>query len=53
MDFGKSTSVERLKKVLSNPPLMTQPKEGEQLLIYLVGLEVAVSAFLIREEEGT
>jgi len=42
-----------LKKYLSSPPLLSIPKEGETLLVYLTVLEVAVSVILVREDEGT
>ncbi|XP_070020136.1 uncharacterized protein [Nicotiana sylvestris] len=41
-----------LKTYLSNPPLLAKLKAGEKLLIYLVVSEVAVSAVLVREEQG-
>nr|XP_016471930.1 PREDICTED: uncharacterized protein LOC107793997 [Nicotiana tabacum] len=40
-----------LKSYLSNPPLLAKPKDGERLLIYLVVLEVAISAVLVREDK--
>lgn len=41
-----------LKKYLSSPQLLSKPKEGETLLLYLVVSEFAVSAVLVREDEG-
>ncbi|XP_075101677.1 uncharacterized protein LOC142177112 [Nicotiana tabacum] len=41
-----------LKRYLPSPPLLSKPEEGEQLLIYLTVSEVAVSAVLVREDEG-
>ncbi|KAK3027189.1 hypothetical protein RJ639_042455 [Escallonia herrerae] len=45
-------SFEELKAHLSSPPLLSKPFPGEDLLIYLSVTEVAVSAVLIREEDG-
>ena len=39
-----------LKRYLSNPPLLSPSKEGENLYLYLVVSTTAVSAALIREE---
>ena len=39
-----------LKRYLSNPPLLSSSKEGENLYLYLVVSTIAVSAALIREE---
>jgi hypothetical protein len=38
---------ERLKKYLSTPPLLSSPKEGEPLYIYLAALDKAISAAII------
>jgi ribonuclease HI len=43
---------ERLKKYLSAPPLLSSPKEGEPLYIYLVASDKAVSAAIIRNDSG-
>ncbi|XP_070004118.1 uncharacterized protein [Nicotiana sylvestris] len=40
------------KTYLSNLPLLAKPKVGERLLIYLAVSEVAVSAVLVREDQG-
>ncbi|KAK3030896.1 hypothetical protein RJ639_037246 [Escallonia herrerae] len=45
-------SFEELKHYLSSPPLLTKPVTGEDLFLYLSISEVAVSTFLIWEEEG-
>ena len=45
-------ALQDLKKYLSSPPLLTKPKDGEQLFIYLAISEGAVSTTLIREEES-
>ena len=42
---------QELKRYLSNPPLLSPSKEGENLYLYLVVSAMAVSAALIREEE--
>ena len=39
-----------LKRYLSNPPLLSPSKEGENLYLYLAVSNTAVSAALIREE---
>ena len=41
---------QELKYYLSNPPLMSSSKEGEDLFLYLAVSATAVSATLIREE---
>uniref|UniRef100_A0A2N9I389 Uncharacterized protein n=1 Tax=Fagus sylvatica TaxID=28930 RepID=A0A2N9I389_FAGSY len=43
---------ERLKKYLSAPPLLSSPKEGEPLYIYLAVSDKAVSAAIIRDDSG-
>jgi len=45
-------ALKNLKAYLSNPPLLAKPKAGERLLIYLAVSEVAVSAVLVREDQG-
>ncbi|XP_070014684.1 uncharacterized protein [Nicotiana sylvestris] len=45
-------ALRNLKTYLSNLPLLAKSKVGEKLLLYLVVSEVAVSAFLVREEQG-
>ena len=44
---------EDLKKYLSSPPLLSPSKPGEELYLYLAILQAAVSAALVREEEGS
>ena len=44
------TAFQELKHYLSNPPLLSPSKEGEDLFLYLVVFVTAVSAALIREE---
>ena len=39
------------KRYLSNPPLLSPSKEGENLYLYLAILATTVSAALIREED--
>ncbi|XP_075084734.1 uncharacterized protein LOC142167992 [Nicotiana tabacum] len=41
-----------LKKYLPSPPFLSKPKEGETLLVYIAVSDVAVSAVLVREDEG-
>ena len=43
---------EELKKYLSSPLLLNPSKSGEELYLYLAILQAAVSATLIREEDG-
>ena len=43
---------EELKKYLSFPPLLSPSKPGEELYLYLVILQAAVSVALVREEDG-
>ena len=44
---------QELKRYLSNPPLLSPSKEGENLYLYLAVSATAVSAALIREEGKT
>ena len=44
------TAFQQLKRYLSNPPLLSPSKEGENLHLYLVVSATAMSAALIREE---
>ena len=46
------TAFQELKCYLSNPPLLSPPKEGEDLFLYLAISATAVSATLIREENN-
>ncbi|XP_077229974.1 uncharacterized protein LOC143862956 [Tasmannia lanceolata] len=43
---------EELKQYLSSPPLLTKPKLGEELLLYLSVSPMALAAVLIREEHN-
>ena len=40
-----------MKKYLSSPPLLSPSKPGEELYLYLVVSQAAVSATLVREED--
>ena len=42
-----------LKKFFSSPPLLNPSKPREELYLYIAVLQVAVSAALVREEEGS
>ena len=42
---------QELKRYLSNPPLLSPSKEGENLYLYLAVSATAVNAALIREED--
>ncbi|XP_057452113.1 uncharacterized protein LOC130743916 [Lotus japonicus] len=42
----------QLKETFSSPSILTSPKPGETLYLYLAVREKAVSSVLIREEEG-
>ncbi|XP_075645776.1 uncharacterized protein LOC142616909 [Castanea sativa] len=44
-------SFQELKRYLSNPPLLSPPKKGENLYLYLATSVTAISASLIREED--
>ena len=44
---------EDLKKSLSSPPLLSPSKPGEELYLYIAVSQAAISAALVREEEGT
>ena len=41
-----------LKAYLSNPPILSRPREGEELMLYLSTTQGAVSSVLVRTEEG-
>ncbi|KAK3010667.1 hypothetical protein RJ639_010839 [Escallonia herrerae] len=45
-------SFKELKTYLSFPPLLSKPLSREDLFLYLLVTEVAVSAVLVREEDG-
>ena len=45
-------SFQELKIYLGRVPFLSKPVQGEVLSLYLVVSEVAVSATLVREEEG-
>ena len=42
-----------LKKYFLSPPLLSPSKPGEELYLYIAVLQAAVSAALVREEEGS
>ena len=44
---------ENLKVYLSSPPLLSLSRPGEELYLYLAVSQVAVSAALVREEDGS
>ena len=44
---------EDLKKYLLSPPLLSSSKPGEELYLYIAVSQAAVSAALVREEEGS
>ena len=44
---------EDLKKYLSSPPLLGPSEPGEELYLYIAVSQAAVSAALVKEEEGT
>ena len=44
---------EDLKKYLSSPPLLNPSRPGEELYFYIAVSQAAVSAALVREEEGS
>ncbi|KAL5575760.1 hypothetical protein UlMin_017459 [Ulmus minor] len=45
-------ALQQLKRYLTSPPLLSKPKDGEQLSIYLAVSDTAVSSVLVREEDG-
>ena len=44
---------EDLKKYLLSPPMLSPSKPGEELYLYIAISQAAVSAALVREEEGS
>ena len=47
------TAFDNLKAYLSSPPLLNPSKPGEELYLYLAISQAAVSAALVREEDGS
>ena len=47
------TAFDNLKTYLSSPPLLSPSKPGEELFLYLAVSQAAVSAALVREEDGS
>ena len=50
MDGRVLEAFQALKDYLSKPPLLSLSVEGEDLFLYLVGSQTAVSSALIHEE---
>ena len=46
------TAFNDLKTYLSSPPLLSSSMHGEELYLYLAGSSAAVSAALVKEEDG-
>ena len=46
------TTFDNLKAYLSSPPLLSPSKPGEELYLYLTVSHAAISAALVREEDG-
>ncbi|XP_075087569.1 uncharacterized protein LOC142169585 [Nicotiana tabacum] len=44
-------SLKDLKAYLTNPPLLSKPRDGERLFVYLAVAEVDISAVLVREDK--
>ena len=42
-----------MKKYLSSPPLLSSFRRGEELYLYIAVSQAAISAALVREEEGS
>ncbi|KAL2251529.1 UNVERIFIED_CONTAM: Retrovirus-related Pol polyprotein from transposon [Sesamum indicum] len=49
-DKSSQEAFEALKRYLSSPPLLTKPRTGETLYLYLAISENAVSSVLVRQE---
>ncbi|XP_060972398.1 uncharacterized protein LOC133038310 [Cannabis sativa] len=45
-------ALDKLKQYLTSPPLLSKPKDNENLFVYLAVSEAAVSAVLVREDKG-
>ncbi|XP_074352598.1 uncharacterized protein LOC141691736 [Apium graveolens] len=43
---------QNIKKHLRSPPMLSNPKAGETLILYLAVSDFAISAVLVREEDG-
>lgn len=41
----------KILEVIAQPPILSMPVEGEELLLYLALTQLAVSAALVREDE--
>ncbi|XP_057418168.1 uncharacterized protein LOC130712350 [Lotus japonicus] len=46
------TTFDQLKEALSSPPVLSSPKPGDNLYLYLAVRENAISSVLVREEAG-
>ncbi|XP_074336598.1 uncharacterized protein LOC141673755 [Apium graveolens] len=42
----------RIKEQLGHPPMLSNPLDGENLILYLAVSEYSISAVLVREEDG-
>nr|XP_009631607.1 uncharacterized protein LOC104121342 [Nicotiana tomentosiformis] len=45
-------ALKKMKKYFSSPPLLSKPKEGETLLVYMAVSKVTISVVLVQEEKG-
>jgi hypothetical protein len=45
------TTFAKLKQFLTSPPVLTAPKEGKTLLLYIVGTNQVVSTTIVVERE--
>ena len=48
-----AAAFDKLKEYLTRPPCLSRPLRGETLILYLAATSHAISAALVREEEGT
>ncbi|XP_070054200.1 uncharacterized protein [Nicotiana tomentosiformis] len=46
------TSPQRFEGILNKSPLLSKPRDGEILFVYLTVAEVAISTVLVREDKG-
>ena len=52
MDSSLQKGTPTTQEILTSPTLLSKPKDGEQLFIYLAVSETAVSVVLVRQEES-
>ncbi|GJX91004.1 reverse transcriptase domain-containing protein [Tanacetum coccineum] len=52
MDCGSGDDIQKMKKLIADLPMLTVPKEKEELIIYLAAAKEAISAVLMTKRDG-